>query len=118
MQKKACKEMVEVFEAELKELVRNLLESLMREERTMYLETHPTNANGYYTRNLRTLVGPVEELCFAYVPEGDFHPRILPDRKRTSLDLPETIVTLCAVGACTRKISAFLEGVYGAFYSP
>jgi hypothetical protein len=49
--------MVKAFEAELKELVRGLLEALRREERAMYLETHPTSANGYYTRDLLTLVG-------------------------------------------------------------
>jgi len=53
--KKARDEMVKAFEAELKELVRGLLEALMREERAMYLETHPTSANGYYTRDLLTL---------------------------------------------------------------
>ena len=50
MQKKARDEMVKAFEAELKELVRGLLEAVMQEERAMYLETHPTSANGYYTR--------------------------------------------------------------------
>jgi len=53
--------MVKVFEAELKELVRGLLEALMQEG-AMYLETHLTSANGYYTRDLLTLVGPVEDL--------------------------------------------------------
>ena len=62
MQKKARDEMVKAFEAELKELVRGLLEAVMQEERAMYLETHLTSANGYYTRDLLTLVGPVEDL--------------------------------------------------------
>jgi hypothetical protein len=53
--KKARDEMVKAFKAELKELVRSLLEALMREERAMYLETHLTSANGYYTRDLLTL---------------------------------------------------------------
>jgi hypothetical protein len=53
MQEKAREKMVKAFEAELKELVRGLLEALM-EERAMYLETHPTSANGYYTRDLLT----------------------------------------------------------------
>jgi hypothetical protein len=61
MQKKARDEMVKAFEAELKELVRGLLEALMQEERAMCLETHPTSANGYYTRDLLTLVGPVRD---------------------------------------------------------
>jgi len=59
MQKKAWDEMVKAFEAELKKLAQDLLEALMRGERAMYLETHPTSANGYYTRDLLTLAGPV-----------------------------------------------------------
>jgi putative transposase len=83
--------MVKAFEAELKELVRGFLEALMREERAMYLETHPTSANGYYTRYLLTLVGPVGDLKVPRVREGDFHPRILPYRKWASLELSEII---------------------------
>uniref|UniRef100_A0A7J3UYQ2 IS256 family transposase n=1 Tax=Candidatus Methanosuratincola petrocarbonis (ex Vanwonterghem et al. 2016) TaxID=1867261 RepID=A0A7J3UYQ2_9CREN len=70
--------MVKAFEAELKELLRNLLENLMREERAMYLETHPASANGYHTRDLLTLASPVEDLKVPHIREGDFHPRILP----------------------------------------
>jgi len=62
MQEKIREKMVKAFEAELKEMVRNLLENLMREERAVYLETHPTSANGYYTRDLLTLFGPLEDL--------------------------------------------------------
>ena len=32
----------------------------MLEERAIYLEEHPTKANGYYTRDLLTLFGPIE----------------------------------------------------------
>jgi len=118
MQKKARDEMVKAFEAELKELMLGLLEALMQEEQAMYLETHPTSANGYYTRDLLTLVGPVEDLKVPRVQEGDFHPRILPYRKRASFELLESVLALYAVGVSTRKISHFLEGIYGAFYSP
>jgi hypothetical protein len=52
MQKKARDEMVKAFETQLKELVRNIPGSFMREELAMHLETHPTSANGYYTRDL------------------------------------------------------------------
>jgi transposase-like protein len=60
----------------------------------------------------------VEDLKVPHVREGDFHPRILPYRKRASLELSEIILALYAVGVSTRKISHFLEGIYGAFYSP
>jgi len=90
----------------------------MREERAMYLETHPTKANGYYTRDLLTLAGPLEDLKVPRVRQGDFHPQILPHRRRTSLELSEAVLTLYAVGVSTRRISRFLEGVHGALYSP
>jgi hypothetical protein len=61
--KKAREKMVKAFEAELKELVRGLLEALM-EERAMYLETRLTSANSCCTRELLTLAGPVEASRF------------------------------------------------------
>ena len=99
-------------------MVKDLLETVMCEERTTYLEEHPTKANGYYTRDLLTLVGPLEDLRVPRVQEGDFHPKILPYRRRTSLELSEAILALYACGVSTRAISRFLEEIYGAFYSP
>ncbi len=55
-------------------MVKELLERLMREERALYLAEHPTKANGYYTRNLLTLTGPLEDLKVPCVREGEFHP--------------------------------------------
>jgi len=68
----------------------------MQEERAMYLETHPTKANSYYTRDLLPLAGPLENLKVPRVREGDFHPQILPYRRRASLELSEAILTLYA----------------------
>ena len=71
-------EILEEAGERIKTMVKELLEALMREEREIYLENHPTKANGYYTRDLLTLVGPVEDLKVPRVRESDFHPRILP----------------------------------------
>jgi len=84
----------------------------------VYLETHPTNANGYYTHGLLTLLGPLEDLKVPRVREENIHPGILSYRKRASLELSEAILALYSGGVSTRKILAFLEGIYGAFYSP
>ena len=113
-----CKEILKEVKLQIKDMVKKLLETLMKEERQIYLQNHPTKANGYYTRNLLTLVGPLEDLKVPRVRDDDFHPQILPYRKRTSLELSEAILALYAVGVSTRKISAFIEGIYGAFYSP
>lgn len=118
MRDKTHREILKEVEEQIKTVVKGLLEVLMKEERDIYLENHSTKANGYYTRDLLTLVGPLEDLKVPRVREGDFHPRILPYRKRASLELSEAILALYAVGVSTRKISAFLEGIYGAFYSP
>ena len=53
-------------------MVKGLLKSILREERAMDLEEHPTKANGYSTRDLLTLVGPVEDLRVPCVREGNF----------------------------------------------
>ncbi len=118
MRKKTREEIVKEVEKRIKTMVKELLDALMREEREIYLEDHRTKANGYYTRDLLTLVGPVEDLKVPRVREGHFHPQILPYRRRASLELSEAILVLYTVGVSTRKISAFLEGIYGAFYSP
>ena len=90
-------------------MVKEILETLMREEREIYLEEHLTKANGYYTRHLLTLIGPLEDLRVPRVREGDFHPKILPYRRPTSLELSEAVLALYAAGVSTRKIARFLE---------
>jgi putative transposase len=75
---KIREQILKEVEVRIKTMVKEMLEALMREEREIYLEQHPTKANGYYTRDLLTLVGPVEDLRVPRVQEGDFHPRILP----------------------------------------
>ena len=47
-----------MYKRQIKDLIKNLLEKLMLEERELYLEEHPTKENGYYTRDLLTLFGP------------------------------------------------------------
>jgi hypothetical protein len=62
MQDKVRREIVETFGEQVKELVKGLIERMMREERDLYLEEHPTKGNGHYTRDLLTLVGPLKDL--------------------------------------------------------
>ena len=40
-----------------------------------------------------------------WVREGDFHPKLLPYRRRTSIELSEAILALYASGVSTRDIS-------------
>jgi hypothetical protein len=93
MQKKARDEMVNAFEAELKELVRGLLEALMREEQAMYLETHPTRP---------TSTTPATSLP-SWGPVGDFK---VSTKARSPLPLPYEPTGSESVlwGRCCRKV--------------
>ena len=85
----------------------------LKEERLIYLEEHPTKANGFYTRSLATKFGTIEDLSVPRVREGNFRPSCLPPYRRTSLDLEEVIIAMYAGGLSTRDISKFLESLYG-----
>ena len=63
-------------------------------------------------------MGRLRDLKVPRVRNGVFRPAILPERRKTDLDLTSTIITLYAVGVSTRKISQFLENIYGVYYSP
>jgi len=118
MREENRREIVEKLGEEIKIMIKGLLERLMVEEQAMYLENYPTKANGYYSRDLLTLYGPMEDLRVPRVREGDFRPALLPERRRASLDLSDAILVLYAAGVSTRAISRFLETIYGSFYSP
>ncbi len=70
MRDKTRDQILERFTEQIKDLIKNLLEKLMLEERELYLEQHPTKGNGYYTRDLLTLFGPLEDLKVPRVREG------------------------------------------------
>jgi len=118
MRDKNRDQILERFTEQIKDLIKNLLEKLMLEERELYLEQHPTKGNGYYTRDLLTLFGPIEDLKVPRVREGDFHPKLLPCRRRTSIELSEATLALYASGVSTRDISRFLEAAYGGVLLP
>jgi len=78
MRDKTRDQILERFLDQLKVLIKGLLEKLMLEERELYLKEHPTKGNGYYTRDLITLFGPVEDLKVPRVRQGDLPQRDLP----------------------------------------
>ncbi len=99
-------------------MVKDLLESILREERAMDLEEHLIKANGYSTRDFLTLVGPREDLRVPRVREGEFYLKILLYRHRTSLEHSKAVLALYAAEVSTHAISRFLEGIYRASPSP
>ena len=66
----------------------------MLEERRIYLEEIEDYANGFYTRDLLTKYGKVQDLKVPRVRNGGFRPAILPERRKDDLDLTSAIITL------------------------
>jgi len=64
-----------------KNILKNLVENLMLEERSIYLEQQQDKGNGFYTRNLLTKYGGIEGLRMPRIRKGIFCPVILPERR-------------------------------------
>jgi putative transposase len=108
-----------IIKDEVNRMVKEIVEKLLLEEREEYLQKHPEDkGNGYYKRGLITRFGNIDDLKVPRVREGDFRPKIIPERRRASMDLGDVILSLFASGCSVRNISRFIETVYGAYYSP
>jgi len=103
----------------LKKIVKQAIEEMIKAERRIYLETNlDTKANGYYTRNLGTPIGMIEQVKVARSRERGFNSQLLPYRKRYMVDVGELVEALFASGLSTRRISRLLEVLYGMKLSP
>jgi len=58
----SLEEILNLFHQKVNVLLKNLLENLMLEERSIYLEQQQDSGNGFYTRNLLTKYGAIEGL--------------------------------------------------------
>ena len=94
-------------------MVKSFLKKLILEERKIYLENHDDYANGFYIRDLYTLYGRVQDLRVPRVRGEIFVLPSFKSRRRANLDLATAVITLYAVGVNKRKISQFLESIYG-----
>jgi len=92
----AREQILKELEERIKSMVKELLEDLMQEERKIYLEKHPTKANGYYTRDLLTLAGPLGDLRVPVCERVTSTQKILPNLRRTSLERSLAIIALYA----------------------
>lgn len=70
----------------------------MLEKHKLYLEEHPTKGNGYYTSDLLTLFGPIEDLRVPRAQERGLSLQTSPSRQRASSDLVEAVLLLYASG--------------------
>ncbi len=92
---------------------KDLLEKMMAEERSIYLEANlSTKANGYYNRQLNSLYGQVSDIR---VPRT-FKSTLLPQGK-TESNLESIISELYTAGISTRSIESLLKKKFGVVLS-
>ena len=112
----------DLFRQKLQQAVNDLLES----ELTAFLGYNPyerdgwntgNSRNGAYYRKVDTQFGQIE----IKVPRdrnGEFHQHTMPDYKRHTDVLEQTVIKLYSKGATTREIADLIEKMYGGYYSP
>lgn len=111
-----------LFRQKLQQAVNDLLES----ELTAFLGYNPyerdgwntgNSRNGAYYRKVDTQFGQIE----IKVPRdrnGEFHQHTMPDYKRHTDVLEQTVIKLYSKGVTTREIADLIEKMYGGYYSP
>ena len=112
----------DLFRQKLQWAVNDLLES----ELTAFLGYNPyerdgwntgNSRNGAYYRKADTQFGQIE----IKVPRdrnGEFHQHTMPDYKRHTDVLEQTVIKLYSKGVTTREIADLIEKMYGGYYSP
>ena len=112
----------DLFRQKLQQAVNDLLES----ELTAFLGYNPyerdgwntgNSRNGAYYRKVDTQFGQIE----IKVPRdrnGEFHQHTMPDYKRHTDVLEQTVIKLYSKGVTTREIADLIEKTYGGYYFP
>jgi Transposase and inactivated derivatives len=112
----------DLFRQKLQQAVNDLLKS----ELTAFLGYNPyerdgwntgNSRNGAYYRKVDTQFGQIE----IKVPRdrnGEFHQHTMPDYKRHTDVLEQTVIKLYSKGVTTREIADLIEKMYGGYYSP
>jgi len=103
---------------EILERIKEVLETMGKEERKACQEEHGVKANGYDQRDLFTPMGAIEGLRVPRVRTGNFHPCFLEPHERHLFRLEELIYAMYAGGLCTRDVSPTLKALLESKHSP
>jgi putative transposase len=87
-------------------------------EREVYLKEHGGTKNGFYVRNLDTVVGKLKNLKIPRDREGRFRTKLIEPYKRRDINLEDLILGMFASGMSARAVAQALESVFELKYSP
>jgi len=111
-----------LFENLVTQFVKENLETIMKAEIAEFMgnETNGrhNSRNGYYTRNLDTQYGHIEELQVPRDRAGSFHTQVFEPYQRRDGWLEEAVIQMYKSGMSTRDVARFIESMFGSAYSP
>ena len=119
-------DLISFFQEYILSLLKQTMETLMKEDLTNVLnyekyspEGHGTgnSRNGYYSRNYDTKYGTIEGLQIPRDRNNEFEQQLIPAYARRDDWLETMIVRMYASGASTREIAGIIEKLYGNSYS-
>ena len=102
----------------VKEVVKQTLESIMLAERKVFIKEHGGTKNGFYVRNLDTVLGKLKELKIQRDREGKFRTKLIEPYKRRDIKLEDLILGMFASGMSARAVAQALESIFELKYSP
>ena len=114
------------FQEYILSLLKQTMETLMKEELTNVLnyekyspEGHGTgnSRNGYYSRNYETKYGTIEGIKIPRDRNNEFEQQLIPPYARRDDWLETMIIRMYASGVSTREIAGIIEKLYGNSYS-
>ncbi|MFF2091824.1 IS256 family transposase [Paenibacillus sp. NPDC058174] len=110
----------DLFEKLVTQFVKENLESIMKAEIKHYMDDNAdqrNSRNGYYTRDLHTKYGHIEDLQVPRDRNGLFQTHVFEPYQRRDGWLEEAIIQMYKSGMGTRDVARFIEGMFGSQYS-
>ena len=111
-----------LFENLVTQFVKDNMESIMRAEIQAFMSSDEAGTrnsrNGYYTRNLHTKYGNLEDLEIPRDRQGLFQTQLFEPYQRRDGWLEEAVIQMYKSGMGTRDVARFIESMFGSHYSP
>ncbi len=106
---------------EIRDATRTVMEEIMREELSQFLgaawresTAHRTGyRNGFYTRDLMTTAGPIEDLTVPRDRAGEFHTQAFEQYSRYEPQVAEGLTQMFVTGTSTHKVGEVAQKLMG-----
>ncbi len=107
--------------AEIRDATRTVMEEIMREELSHFLGAawgestaqRKGYRNGFYTRDLMTTTGPIEDLAVPRDRAGEFHTQTFEQYSRYEPQVAEGLTQMFVAGTSTHKVGEVAQTLMG-----